>query len=66
MNKTIWDILYWLQDRLSEASTYVGIAALMTALHFSVDNQVIQAITNFGIAGSGLIAVILKDTKPNA
>ncbi len=66
MNKKLWDILYWFQDRLSEASTYAGIAALLVAFHFSVNNETIQAITNFGVAISGLIAVILKDTKPNA
>lgn len=65
MSKRLWDILYWFQDRLSEASTYAGIAAMLVAFHMSVDNQSLQAITNVGVAISGLIAIILKDTKPN-
>lgn len=47
--------------RLSEASTWAGIAAMLTVLHVSIDPGLWQHIVDAGIACAGLAAAAIKE-----
>jgi len=57
MNK----ILNYLIDRLSEASTWRGIFALLTALGIYLDPEKIASITTLGLAAIGTVNVFRKE-----
>jgi len=55
------DLLRYLDARMGEASTYAGVAALLGALHVSVDPGVLHAATLWGMCLAGVLAVVLRE-----
>lgn len=62
------DLLAFLDARFGEASTYAGLAAVLTAAHVSVDPGLWHAMTLWGVVISGVLAVVIREsgTKPAA
>jgi hypothetical protein len=53
----------WVLSRVTERSTWVGVAALLSVLGFQVDDSTVQLLSQFVMAGAGLVAVFMKDKK---
>jgi hypothetical protein len=56
-------LLQWLEARLSEASTYAGLAGLLGALHLAT--SLAPVITNIGMAVAGVLAIIIPEATSN-
>jgi len=54
-------IAKWLIDRLKERSTWVGIAAALTAAGVAIEPALSEAIITAGVALAGVAAVVTKD-----
>lgn len=55
------NILYYVIDRASERSTWLGFAGLLTALGVGLSPEQIEAIVSIGLAAVGVIAVFTRD-----
>lgn len=51
----------YLLQRLSEPSTYAGIAAVLAAAGYAVPPGTLHAVMFCGVAASGLVAVFVKE-----
>jgi hypothetical protein len=54
-------IIDYLLGRLSEASTYAGLGAILGGLHISLKGNEVDALVGILISLAGLAATILKD-----
>lgn len=54
-------LLLYLDARFGEASTYAGLAAILTAAHVSVDPGLLHAVTLWGVVVSGVLAIVLRE-----
>lgn len=57
------NVMNYILNRLSEASTWRGITLLLTAVGISLDPEQATAIAGAGIAIVGAINVFKKDAK---
>lgn len=53
----------YILKRFREPSTYSSIAALLVGLGVALPAGIIEAITYFGVGLSGLVAILLPETK---
>lgn len=60
------DFLKFIDARLGEASTWTAIATMLLAAHINVDAGVWHQVTLWGMIGSGVAGILLKEvgTKP--
>ena len=56
-------MIAYLKERLGEASTWRGIAALLTAVGVTLSPEQTNAIVSAGLALIGLLGVFTKDKK---
>lgn len=56
-------VVAYVLNRLSEASTWRGLVALATAAGIVVSPELAEAIVAAGLAGIGLIGVVVPDLK---
>jgi hypothetical protein len=54
----------FLVARLSEASTYRGIALVLTGLGVYVSPEAAAAVTSIGLGVTGLIGILFPDPAP--
>lgn len=59
------DILGWIAERLTERTTYFGLAALIGAAGIKLSPDLGASLVAVGMSVSGLVLVLLKD-KPVA
>ena len=55
--------MQYLINRLKEASTWRGIALLLTALGVQVAPELQEAVITVGVSTAGLIGVVFPDKK---
>ena len=56
-------ILSFFLARLAEPSTYAGLSSLLAIFHVTVSSDLVSAISTFGAALAGIIAVVLPQAK---
>lgn len=56
-------LLGWLKARLSEASTYQGLVAILSVLGVSLSPDMLHSILALGVSLIGLIQIIKAETK---
>lgn len=55
--------MQYIINRLKEASTWRGIALLLTALGLQVAPELQEAVITVGVSAAGLIGVVFPDKK---
>lgn len=58
--------IQWLLARSKERTTWVGAIAILSSFGITIAPEMIEHFITAGLAVSGLIAIFVKDVKPQA
>jgi hypothetical protein len=54
-------MMYWIQDRLKERSTWLGIVSFLTAAGVTFGPDQAEVIVSAGLAVAGVVAAFTRD-----